>query len=226
MAKQKELQLFQGFDDAFKNEINACAKIVHFKKGDIPYFADDLMQHFYSIIDGKIKAYQLNLDTLREQTFFIYRRGDMLDTIILLDQTSHPLMYEALTPTQALQFPIEKVREWIDTKPEFNKKFFPYIASQMRHTESLASDLSLLDTTQRLIKLLLENMNPDNNFKHNLLHNLSNTEIANLIGTVRQVIERHLKAFERQNILSAERKNITIKDLTKLLKKITQLQLK
>ncbi|MDX1809767.1 MAG: Crp/Fnr family transcriptional regulator [Sulfurospirillaceae bacterium] len=226
MAKNQEIQIFQGFDNAFKQEISSYAKLVRFEKGNIPFFADDLLKHFYSILDGRIKAYQLNLETLKEQTIFIYRKGDMLDTVILLDKLSHNLIYDALEDTQALQFPIEKVREWIDTKPEFNKKFFPYIASQMRNTEQLAADLSLYDTMHRLISLLLENMNQKNTFKYNLLHDLSNTEIANLIGTVRQVVERHLKDLKKQNVLDTTRKNVSLKDITKLLKKIEQLQLK
>jgi len=55
-------------------------------------------------------------------------------------------MYEVLEDVVLLELPIEKVREWLRKNENFNKIFFPYIASQMRHTEELATDISLYST--------------------------------------------------------------------------------
>jgi CRP-like cAMP-binding protein len=204
--KNYNLQLFNELDDTFLHQINMHAKMVQFKKGDLPFFDEELEKHFYFIIEGRIKSYQLHIDSLKEQTIFIYRRGDMLDTITLLDAEPHELLYKALENTNALQIPIEKVREWIDTNKEFKAKFFPYIAMQMRHTEELATDIALEDTATRLHKLLLANKNPKKHFYYELLQKLSNTEIANLTGTVRHVIERHFKTIKEQKSLQNPKK--------------------
>jgi CRP-like cAMP-binding protein len=217
MQNNYNIRLFQELDESFLSQIDRHAKMVHLKKGELPFFHDDLLENFYIIVEGKLKSYQMNLETLKEQTLFIYRRGDMLDTIILLDSKPHEVLYKALENTHALQLPIEKVREWIDTDTHFKEKFFPYLATQMRHTEELAADLSLHDTATRFKKLLLENDNPKNRFTYSLLQNLSNTEIANLTGTVRHVIERHLKELKEEKIVSTSKKNISITDKNKLL---------
>lgn len=221
-----ELELLNNTNNNFEDEFYKYAKSLEFKKGNTPFFADDLLKYFYFIVDGRIKTYQFDLDSNKEQTIFIYKSGDMFDVISLLDGKVHEVIYEVLEDCRVLEFPIEKVRYWLDNEPSFNKKFFPYLAAQMRHTEELATDLTLYETKDRLVKLLVDNLNEQKPFRHNLLQNLSNNEIAKLLGTVRHVIERSLKQLKADNIIETSRKNITIKNFKKLFEKTSQMLLK
>ena len=216
------IEIFKELDQSFEQQFLEHGKIVSFKRKETPFIDDRLQHYFYIVLKGKIKGYQMNFDTNKEQTLFVYRAGDMFDTLILLDGKPHDIMYEVLESADVLELPIGKVREWLRTNEQFNQHFFPYIASQMRQTETLASDLSLYSTSQRLSKLLLQNINPDDpHFQ--LLQNLSKTEIAKLLGTVRNVVERHLKELEEQQIIENRRKDIYIKDVRKLLEDSEQL---
>ncbi len=213
------LYLLQGLDESLKREISQCAKQVIFKKKEPLFSGNELMNYFYIIISGRLKSYQLNLNNAKEQTIFILTTGDMVDTITLLDAKPHDVIYEVLDDIQMLQIPIEKVRTWIRKDETFNQKFFPYLASQMRHIEELATDISLHTTAERLVKLLLQNLNPHVPHKHNLLHGLSHSEIAKLIGTVRHVVERHLHQLEDEGIMELAHKNLLIKNIQKLIDK-------
>jgi len=201
-------------------EINHFTKRVHFKKGETLFSNGELSHYFYVIQTGKIKTYQLNLENSKEQTIFIFRAGDMFDTITLLDGEPHDVMYEAMEDTVAFEMPIESVRHLIENNSEFNRKFFPYLAKQMRHMEELVTDISLYSTEERLIKLLLQNLDPKNLMKYNLLHGLSNTEIAKLIGTVRHVVERHLKKLKKDGLIEGKNKTLQINNANTLLEKI------
>ena len=215
-----QIKPFETLDDGVRQEINHFTKRVTFKKGETLFTGDELSRYFYVIQDGKIKTYQLNLNNAKEQTIFILRAGDMFDTITLLDGEVHDVMYEAMEETTAFEMPIENVRYMIEHNPEFNKKFFPYLAKQMRHMEELVTDISLYSTEERLIKLLLQNLDPTNLLKYKLLQGLSHTEIANLIGTVRHVVERHLKKLKKDGLLESKNKTLQIADANKLLEKI------
>jgi CRP-like cAMP-binding protein len=218
MKQKYDIEIFNSLSDTLKNEINRHAKLVHFKKGEYFFNAEDSMKHFYIFLSGKVKVYQINLENAKEQTIFLLGLGDMYDTITLLDGKVHEVISEVLEDGEALCLPIEKVREWIDTNPAFNKIFFPYIASQMRKVEELATDLSLYSTSERLIKLILGNITPRG--VKSLLHNLSRTEIANLIGTVRHVVDRHINELKDDGAIEVKRKQIIIKDIQKLIKKL------
>ncbi len=219
------IEIFKELDQSFEQQFLKYGEVISFKKSETPFVNNELSKYFYIVLKGKIKSFQMNLETAKEQTLFVYRSGDMFDTLILLDGKAHDVLYEVLEPTDVLQLPIEKVREWLKTNEQFNRHFFPYIASQMRHAETLASDLSLYSTSERLSKLLLQNMNPDDKHYFQLLQNLSKTEIAKLLGTVRNVVERHLKELEAEQVIENKRKNIYVKDVKKLLENSEQLLL-
>ncbi|KIM06847.1 MAG: cyclic nucleotide-binding protein [Sulfurovum sp. FS06-10] len=211
------IEIFKEFDQRFEQEFFKYAKVVSFKKKETPFVNDRLLSYFYIVLMGKIKSYQIGLENGKEQTLFVYRTGDMFDTLVLLDNKPHDVLYEVLESTNVLEIPLKKVRQWMVENETFRQHIFTYIASQMRYTETLASDLSLLNTAERLSKLLLQNMNPTDKHHYQLLDNLSKTEIAKLLGTVRHVVERHLKELEEENIIENNRKNIYIKDIKKLL---------
>ncbi len=211
---------FYNLDTQAQGEISRITKRFLVKKGDTLFSGDEVLHYFYIVVSGKIKSYQLNLDNGKEQTIFVYRQGDMFDTIVLLDGEPHDVMYEALEDSELLQLPIEEVRHLLHTNESFNRMFFPYLAKQMRHMEELATDLSLYSTSERLIKLLLQNLDPNNRLKYKLIQGLSNTEIAKLIGTVRHVVERHLKALKADGTIATKNKDVQILDANKLLEKI------
>ncbi|SFV90263.1 cAMP-binding proteins-catabolite gene activator and regulatory subunit of cAMP-dependent protein kinases [hydrothermal vent metagenome] len=211
---------FYNLDTQAQGEISRLTKRLLVKKGETLFGRDELLRYFYIVVSGKIKSYQLNLDNGKEQTIFIFREGDMFDTIVLLDGQPHDVMYEALEDSELLQLPIEEVRHLLHTNESFNRMFFPYLAKQMRHMEELATDLSLYSTSERLIKLLLQNLDPNNRLKYKLIQGLSNTEIAKLIGTVRHVVERHLKALKADGTIATKNKDVQILDANKLLEKI------
>ncbi|SHO81221.1 transcriptional regulator, Crp/Fnr family [hydrothermal vent metagenome] len=215
--KFNNIEIFKKLEQNFEEQFLKYGKVVSFQKKETPFMGNELHRYFYIVLKGKIKTSQMNIDTSREITLSIYRQGDMFDILILLDGKAHDILYEVLERVELLQLPIEKVREWLRDNEQFNRHFFPYIASQMRNKENLASDLALYDTSQRLSKLLIQNIDSNNHYYYKLLQNLSKTEIAKLLGTVRNVVERHLKELERDDIIENRRKNIYIKDINKLL---------
>jgi len=222
----KHLELLDNTNKTFEEEFYKYAKPFEYKKGSSPFYPDDLLKYFYVIVDGRIKTYQINFQTNKEQTIFIYKRGDMFDVISLLDGKPHEVIYEVLENAHVLRLPIERVRYWLENDATFNKKFFPYLATHMRYTEELATELALYDTKERFLNLLVQNLNPNNRFRYQLLQNLSNSEIAKLLGTVRHVIERSIKQLKTDNIIETARRNIKVKNLQKLLEKTAQMLLK
>ncbi len=218
--KKYDIEIFKNLNDSLKDEINKYAKLIKFKKNENRFSSDDCMKNFYIFLSGKIKVYQLNLENSKEQTIFLLGFGDMFDTISLLDGKPHEVIIDVLENGEALCLPIEKVREWIGSNPAFNRIFFPYLASQMRSIEELATDLSLYSTSQRLIKLILKSLNPIKKERLNLLQNLSRTEIASLIGTVRHVVDRHINDLKDDGAIETTRKKIIVKDIEKLLNSI------
>ena len=176
-------------------------------------------------MSGKVKIFQMNLSNGKEQTLYLLGRGDMYDTVTLLDGRPHEVMSEVLEEGEALRVPIGKAREWMYDYPIFGEIVLKYVAGQIRHVEELASDLTLLDTKERLIKLIIENVEKSRQTGHNMLENLSHAEIAKLIGTVRHVVDRHIKQLKAEGILETGRRKLALKNLEKLQEKLDHILL-
>jgi len=181
------------------------------------------MEHFFVILEGRVKISQINFENGKEQILYLLTNGDMYDIITLLDAKVHENVAMALDDVKLLVFPIELFREWIETKPSFNKLFLPYVAKQLRDVETLASDLSLYDTTTRLVKLIAKNIEKQGDQQTlKLINNLSHEELASLVGTVRKVLNRNLQTLKKQGLIDVKRKEIFIKDSQNLLEHLPE----
>ena len=179
---------------------------------------EECLEYFFVILEGRVKISQINFENGKEQILYLLSKGDMYDIVTLLDGKMHENMALALDDVRLLVFSIELFREWIETKPSFNRLFFPYIAKQLRDIETLAADLSLYDTTTRLVRLIARNIEQKGDKQTlKLINNLSHEELANLVGTVRKVLNRNLQTLKRQGLIDVKRKEIRIKDSQNLL---------
>ncbi|MBN1839715.1 MAG: Crp/Fnr family transcriptional regulator [Campylobacterales bacterium] len=199
-------------------DIARFGRVSFVKKGEVLMRPEECLEHFFVLLEGRVKVSQINFENGKEQILYLLSKGDMYDVVSLLDGKMHENMAMALDDVKLLVFPIELFREWIETKPSFNKLFFPYVAKQLREMENLASDLSLYDTTTRLVKLIAKNIEKEGDKQTlKLINNLSHDELANLIGTVRKVLNRNLQSLKKEGLIDIKRKEIYIKDSQNLL---------
>ena len=221
MLNLTKIDTFKYIDNNLLKDINKYGKIITYLEGSTAIDSDQTQQYFYIILSGLIKVYQYNPQNNREQTLYLLKQNDMFDVLTVLDGKTHEVMTTALETSKVLQLPIQKVREWIETNPEFNKMFYPYMAKQMRELEELATDISLYDTSTRLMKLLLKNIDSKDPIKKfSLLQKLSHEEIASMIGSVRAVVNRYLQQLKKDGIIDIKRKKIAINDIHKLLQRV------
>lgn len=196
-------------------------KTIIFQAGETPFTSEDTLRYFYFILRGKIKISQLNLETLKEQTTNLLKRGDMFDVVTLLDRNSHDYTATTLEESEVIQVPIHHIRDLIETNPAFNRYFFPYLGQQMRSMEDLAVDLSLYDVYHRLLRLFARNVDAEDGNSLTLINDLSHEELAALVGSVRKVVNRNLQQLKREGIIDISRKQIILKDLEKILDQLS-----
>jgi len=182
-------------------------------------------QRFYVIIDGRIESIKTNPNTGKGIALAILGEGDAFDVITLLDEKDHDPIAIALDDVQLLSAPMKSVREWLDDYRDFNHNFMPYLAQRMRIRESLISDLALYYTPTRLARLLLRYIECNQNGSSNqqptipLFHDLTHETLAQMLGSARQVVNKHLQALKREGIINTDHHQWTIKDLDALQEK-------
>ncbi len=187
------------------------------KKGT--YFLDGEKTRYktYIVLSGRIKMFQIHPEKGTEHTLYVNTTGDLFDIVCLLDGKKHSINMEALDDVFLLSTPIQNVKKWMTDYPKFNTTFLAYIAKQLRSMEEKANDLALFSTWVRTLKLFVKNaVNKHQHHENPLINNLNQTEIANIIGTSKNVVNRHILKLKKKNIIKGSKKHLEINNFEEL----------
>ncbi len=197
-------------------------KTLYFSKGQDPLNSSDTQNYFYFIMSGKIKIYQLDFQTSKEQTLYMLSRGDMFDVVSLLDGQPNEYISEVLEDTKVIQVPLQDVKKMILEDENFRQYFYSYIAGQLKSMENLAVSLSFYDVYQRVLQLFARFTEvKDGKTNLRVINNLKHEDIASMVGSVRKVVNRSLQKLKKDGIIDISRKNIHIKNFQKLIDKLS-----
>ena len=215
--------LFHGVDVQMMEEI-----LGHFSPMTLPkksiVHSWQTKESFFVIISGRVKVSQINPETGREYIIFLLQGGDAFDIISLLDREEHEVVIEAIDELQLLRTSMATARNWLDTHPEFNKNFLPYLGMRMRHLENSTTDMALYDTITRLARLILRyvedtSTQQEKEYSVKLINDLSHEALAQMIGSVRKVVNINIQELKKEGIVDSVRGKLSVKDLQKLLEK-------
>jgi CRP/FNR family transcriptional regulator len=214
----KKSRNFKELSDDVVHEILSVFYLETWSKGELTFGGDKTLYTFYFIVSGRIKMYRNHPNNGNEFILYLNSVGDIFDVICLLDGKKHNIQMEALDDVVLLAAPIDKVRNWVLKHPDFNKTFLPYLADKFRKMEEKANDLALFDTWTRTVKLLIKYAKENiHSSELKLINNLSHSEIAKIIGTSKNVINRHIQRLKNDKILHVNRKHIEIQNFKGLL---------
>jgi len=185
----------------------------------------NLKHKFHIIISGRLKMFKTDRETGREFTMFLLSKSDFFDVISLIEDCNHKIYYESLEEVRMLSTPTITMRQWFKKYSVLNQRLLPYIGKQLLSLEEYAVNHTLLEIPARLASLILKNLNPESK-KLEFINDLSNEEIANLIGSTRAVVNRHLQEFKNEGILKIGRKKVEVLNLPLLVEKATNNQKK
>lgn len=219
----KQANIFADLPTKLIEDFQQEFQLDEWQKGD--YFNSQLLtQRFYVLLEGSIEIKQSNPETGREATVDMLYAGDCFDLIVLLDNQPHEVIVSPLTKVKLLSVKLATMRDWLWTYPEFNQQFMPYLAQKMREKEQQASSLVLHDVTTRLSRIILEHINKikfytgakSQEHQHHLVNGLNDETLARMSGSVRQVINKQLQLWKKQDIIDKKRNQLIIKDLEAL----------
>ena len=210
--------LFKDLDSKLLDDI--LEKMSHetwLRKRTVP--AQEVCDRIHVIISGRLQIAQVNPETGRMVTLFLLAAGDAFDMLQLLTGSPCQGIVVARDNLDLLTLDMDDMRNLISTHPEINRSFLPYLGHQMRSLSDLAGDLALHDTETRLAHLIMRHIDEkDPQQSHlTLINDLSHEVLAEMIGSVRAVVNRQLQHWRQQGIVSLDHGHIQVKKLQALL---------
>ncbi len=191
-----------------------------FPKGTYLSMEGDKCLYFPIIKKGIIRVYKTT-ETGHEITLYRINPGEscILTVSCLLSNNAFPAIAYVEEDCEVMLVASSVLKEWIIKYEVWRNYIFNYITGVLTKVIGLIEDVSFKRIDVRIIEYLVQ-LYSSSGKRLSITH----SQIANDIGTAREVVSRCLKQLENENIMTLGRGKITIKDIEKLQKKINLMQ--
>jgi len=196
----------------------------HYVKGQMIFLEGEECRGIHVLESGVVKLFTQTAGDApesglgREQTLRFLAVGDIFNEVPVFDGGPNPVSAEAIEASRALLIPVTTVRRLLRTSPAFAEAMTADLAGRVRQMLALVQDLSLRHVAGRIAKVLLQTIYPVQGvgIGAERRQRLTQREMAEMAGTVREVAARTLKQMERDGAIAIDGGRITILDPTKL----------
>ncbi|WP_084077808.1 Crp/Fnr family transcriptional regulator [Ureibacillus massiliensis] len=189
-------------------------------KGNHIFQEGEMAHDIFLIKEGKVQISK-EQESGKELTIRICGKGSILGETTLFSQIgSHSTSAIALSQTEIFSLSKSDLELLLTEQPALLIEYLKWLQNENIKNQSLIRDLVMNGKKGALYSTLIRLSNTygeitdDNKIFINF--NLTNTELANLCSTSREMVNRMLNDLRKQNVLSIDKGYITIHDLNYL----------
>src|SRR5690606_28299141 len=184
--------------------------VVRVRRNGLLFAETEPCRAFYLQLSGRLKLAKHSPDG-REQTLRVVDPGESFGEADALTGT-HLAAGIALRSSRVLALPADFLRQALERGGPVAQALAATLAADAVRLGNLAAELSLLNVTARVARLLLTR----EDCLVGASGGLSQQEMASLAGTARQVVGRILRRLEEEGIIDLERGRIQVLDPARL----------
>jgi CRP/FNR family transcriptional regulator/CRP/FNR family cyclic AMP-dependent transcriptional regulator len=203
--------LFTELHEQAMQYVSARLKRRRFRRGEVVYHTEDLPGSLYIVLSGELKL-RLQSPGGRQLTMSWIRPGSFFGTISLLDGQERLADAIAVRPCELLVLGRDDFRSFLRRNPHQAEVLLEITAARWRNTMRRLAELAFLDVPGRLAKALLELRRTAGQPAPGAAEevNMTQTELAAMIGTSRESVGRWLKAFGESGLIESRPGRIVI----------------
>lgn len=217
IPKKNFLEAFPCFHGLLPSELDSVKSFLSqksFTEGQAIVTEGDEVEILYLIVSGVVKVFKTSTEG-KELILWIAKPGNFINDISVFHKGLSPVSAVALE--QSLVYGISKghMRFIVEKYPVIATNMLKMLADKVHSLISLADDLCFQTVTGRVIRLLLEYAR-DQSSNANPKQRFTQQQMAAQVGTVREMINRSLKALEAEGLIRMKRHQIVILDKERL----------
>jgi CRP/FNR family cyclic AMP-dependent transcriptional regulator len=217
----RKAPLFTALEESAALSLHASMDSVKISKGSILFAEGDEGDHLYVIVEGKIKLGTSSGDG-RENLLSILGPGEMFGELSLFDPNPRTSTATAVTDAKLLSLGQTKLIPWLTENPRVSLNLLASLAQRLRRTNEAVGDLVFSDVPGRVAKALIDlgerfGKQTDDGLLVN--HDLTQEELAQLVGASRETVNKALADFAGRNWLKLDGRAVLITDLERLSKR-------
>lgn len=216
LASLAAIPFFDGLEPDALERLAATMRARRFRRGEVIFHIGDPGDALFVIVTGEVKI-SLPSETGDEAILATLRPGDVFGELALLDGAPRSASASALTPTETVVLPRDRFRELIATEAGVRDALLASIAGELRRLTTHVEELHFLDITGRLaaalVRLSRDGGTPLPDGSVRLRTNLTQADLAAMVGCTRQSVNKLLGQFTDDGLLRLERDAIVVTDL-------------
>ena len=210
--------LFRDFDAAELGEVGQLVTTRHFAKHQTIFREGDPGQTFYLILSGSVAIVRIAPDG-RETILSILKARDFFGEMSIFDTSVRAASVRTLTDVEVGVVERDDFLALIDRSPRIGRLLVIALSERLRAANKLIAATTSQDIRSRLASLLLNLMAsfgepvPEGS---RISLRLTNQEMANMIGTTRETVNRTLNRFWDERLIDMRSANVVVVEPEKL----------
>lgn len=208
----RNLYLFSGLTEEQLAEIARLILYRRYQKGRIIFMEGEPGEAIFLLTSGRVKIYKQDEEG-REQILHYISPGEIFAEVVLFDGGAYPANAGVVEDSEIGLIKNSDMDALIMGHPEIALSMLKIMSRRLRFSQHQIMELALKDTTRRtagiLLQLALEHGKPTD---RGLLIplNLTNQELASIVGTSRETVNRILGEFRRGKAVTVTRQDIYV----------------
>jgi CRP/FNR family cyclic AMP-dependent transcriptional regulator len=193
-----------------------------YHRGEVIFRQDDPGTILYLIESGAVKIVLLS-PAGKEVILALLRPGDFFGELALLDGEPRSADAIAHESSDLLLLHREDFLRFLETQPMAAESLLAAVGRRLRRTDQLVHDAAFLDVPARLARTLLELVGQSGLEKQESPGSLrlTQSELAGMVGTSRESVNKWLRYYERQGLVHQEKGLITVSKPQELRKRFS-----
>jgi len=211
-AVLSRIDFLSGLDRDAIFAVSEQLRQVEVLRGETIYCQDAPADGLHIIVAGKVKMCCHSADG-REQLLAIRGPGDILGAVSVLDPGPRTATAMALTDVCTAVVDSETLQAWMDQRPQIAQQLLRFMAGRLRAANRHLLDVVFDDVPSRVAKELLhlaQRFGTPRGGGWQVTHDLTQTEIAQLVGATRETVNKALCDFVQRGWITTDGKTTLI----------------
>ena len=213
--------LFENLDEDGAKALRSMLTDVELPRADRLFDEGDAGDRLYVVLEGKIKLTRAASDG-RENLLSVLGPGEMFGELSLFDPRPRTSSAVAVTDVRLAALAHADLLSWLTGRPDVALHLLRALARRLRRANDVMADLVFTDVPGRVAKALLdlaERFGEQQEDGLQVHHDLTQEELAQLVGASRETVNKALADFAARGWLQLSAKSVLLIDPDRLAKR-------
>jgi CRP/FNR family transcriptional regulator len=186
-----------------------------FSRGELLFTEGEPCKGMHIIAAGKVRIFKTSASG-REQVLSVDGPGGAIAELPVFDGGPYPASAVALDDTEIAFISRRDFQAYCMEHPEVAMKVLALVGARLRNLVGIIEELSFTTIRQRLVATLVRLAQSEGKKTERGIELLlpgSHQELANQLGTVRELVSRNLMRLQAEGLLDVDARQIVVKDI-------------